>query len=143
LVSVAAAALMANGVKSPVEHVAVVASGRVATVLVSREPLSPEDRHRLETLVAQLRFNPLVLPGRSAKDPAMAAALAAGSFGELAKLGEGAVSYAPTWDRSPYFFSAVPLRRLLEAVSGDLVIGSVRATLVLLCFSAAARYWPS
>jgi hypothetical protein len=58
--------------------------------------------------------------------------------GDLADLGEGAASYAPTWDRSPYFFSAVPLRRLLPALSGDHVIGSVRATLVLLCFSAAA-----
>ena len=138
LVAVAAAALMTNGVRSPVDHVAVVGSGRVATVLVSREPFSPEDRQRLETLVAQLRFDPLVLPGRSARDPAMAAALAARSVGELAGLGEGAVSYAPTWDRSPYFFSAVPLRRLPQALSGDLLIGSVRATLVLLCFSAAA-----
>jgi hypothetical protein len=138
LVSVAAAALLENGVGNTVDHVAVVGSGRVATVLVSREPFSPEDRQRLEGLVAQLRFEPLVSPGRGARDPAMAAALAARSVRELAGLGEGAVSYAPTWDRSPYFFNAVPLRRLLQALSDDLVIGSVRATLVLLCFSAAA-----
>ncbi len=79
-----------------------------------------------------------MLPGHVAADPAMAAALAARSVGELAGLGEGAVSYAPTWDRSPYFFSAVPLRRVLQALSGDLMAGSVRATLVLLLFCGAA-----
>jgi hypothetical protein len=138
LVSVAAAALMADGASNPAEHLAVVGAGRVATLLVSRDPFSPEDRRRLEALVARLGFNPVVLPGRSAADPAMATALAARSVEELAALGEGAASYAPTFDRSPYFFSAVPLRRLPQALAGDLVVGSVRATLVLLVFAAAA-----
>lgn len=138
LVAVAVAALMANGVADPAQHVAVVGGGRVATVLVGRDPFSPADRQRLEALVDRLQFTPIALPGRGARDPAMAAALRARSVAELAELGEGAASHAPTWDRSPYFFSAVPLRRLPLALSGDLVVGSARATLVLLCFSAAA-----
>jgi hypothetical protein len=138
LVAVAAAALLEQGVSDPAEHVAVIAAQSVATVLVSRDAFSPQDRQRLEAIADQLRFRILALPGREAADRAIASVLAAHSLRELAGLGEGAVSYAPSWDRSPYFFSSVPLRRLPRALSDDLLTGSVRATLVVLCFSAAA-----
>jgi hypothetical protein len=63
--------------------------------------------------------------------------LAARSLAELEALEDGALSYAPTRDRSPFFFNALRLAKLRQALSLDL-IGNTRALLVLLCFFAAA-----
>jgi SAM-dependent methyltransferase len=149
LFSLGFAALLAEGVERPGEHLALLTSGDVATLMASNAPLSPVDLARLRAIVDERRYEPLYLPGTDTKDPVLARIAAAHDLADLRKLRNFAdVDYSPPTDDSPFFFNALRFTHLIAAVrAGDPVSllgvdtlrgGNLRALGFLMLFLLAA-----
>ncbi|MGH9815523.1 MAG: hypothetical protein ACRD6I_05540, partial [Candidatus Acidiferrales bacterium] len=99
LFSVAWAMLLAEGVERPSEHVALVGSGRVATLLVSNQPFSRDDVERLRSIVEEMEFSFLFLPGEVNPSAELRAIASARSLDELDALRyTGHFDYSPAYD---------------------------------------------
>ncbi len=141
LVSLAVASLLDRGVTAPERHLALVAAGNVATILVSPQPFSPNDLRALHDVVDRLRFTLLAAPDLAPQDPLLRALLRARRLDDLAAAGapQNLDTSAPTDDR-PFFFQLVlprhwlhPLAALRDARSNrGALAGNVRAMSELL-----------
>lgn len=146
LVSLAVASLHDRGVRSAREHIALVASGIVATIIVSPTAFSATDIQRLGELETRLRHTLVIAPGRPATDPLLERLLVARSDTDLAAAG---VPYdydtSPPTDDRPFFFHVLsprawlhPGRALASAQGGPgIVHGNVTAMFELLATFAA------
>jgi hypothetical protein len=125
LVSLASAALTKIGVKYPRSHIIVVMCAArprpandpawLATILVSREPFSPQDLDLLQKLTDQMRFQVMISPRQSAD--ATFARLASGeNLGEFVKTLPGRIE-APT-DDSPFFLCSFKVRDVFNSLLG-------------------------
>ncbi len=104
---------------------------------MSRFPKS--DTEKLRSIVGELSFTPVVMPGEPIREPELQRIVAAGSLRELAALREGAdIDYSPTFDSSPYFFNAVHLISIPRLAIGGAHGANLRAVLFLLTFMVAA-----
>ncbi|MDP3278477.1 MAG: hypothetical protein Q8Q09_25025 [Deltaproteobacteria bacterium] len=146
LLSLSVASLLDRGVRDPSKHIALVASGRVATVMLSPSPLSDEDLARLRSFSARFRFRVLVAPNEGPASPILAAIVAARSQASLAQVGlsRGLDTSAPTDDR-PFFFQLLSTRRWLslsalfsDPRSGGVIAGNMTAARELLTTFGAA-----
>lgn len=115
LVSLAVAALLDRGASAPRDHIALVAAGNVATILVSPAPLGARDLTALHEVVDRLRFTLLAAPDMAPRDPLLRALLRARSVDALAAAGvpHGLDTSAPTDDR-PFFFQLLAPRTWLH-----------------------------
>lgn len=115
LVSLAVAALLDRGASSPKDHIALVAAGNVATILVSPAPLGARDLTALHEVVDRLRFTLLAAPDVAPRDPLLRTLLRARSVDALAAAGvpHGLDTSAPTDDR-PFFFQLLAPRTWLH-----------------------------
>lgn len=69
LAVLAVTALERRGVADPAAHIAVVGVGRVGALIVSREPLTEEQRGRISELARRYRLDVVYLPGRDPEGP--------------------------------------------------------------------------
>jgi hypothetical protein len=107
--------LLREGVADPSRHIALISSGRVATILVSNEPFSEEDLRKLRSITDQMKFTILFSPGQPSQIPELSAVASTHTLAELERLRYGAdFDYSPVFDSSPYFFNVVRLRTLLR-----------------------------
>jgi hypothetical protein len=125
LLSLAVAALRDRGVTRPRDHLALVASGNVATILVSPAPLTASDGEALAELERRFLFRLLVVPGRPVADPLLDRLLDAPTPEALAAVGRPRLlDTAPPDDERPFFFHLLhprlwfQPRRVLAMVSG-------------------------
>jgi hypothetical protein len=139
LYSVARAMLMAEGVRNPEAHLALISSGRVATLLASNQPFSQRDIQKLKSIIADMSFTPVVIPGEPILEPELQRIVAASSLEGLAALREGSdVDYSPTFDSSPYFFNAVHIKNIVRLARNGGHGANLRAMLFVLGFMVAA-----
>jgi hypothetical protein len=139
LYSVARAMLMAEGVRNPEAHLALINSGQIATLLVSNQPFSQQDIQKLKSIMGDMSFTPIVIPGEPILEPELQRIVAASSLEELAALREGSdVDYSPTFDSSPYFFNAVHIKNIVKLARGGGHGANLRAMLFVLGFMVAA-----
>jgi len=141
LVSLAVASLLDRGITNARPHVALIASGVVATILVSPSPFTEADLAALVDLETRFAFRLLVLPGRPAAHPLLDRILAVRSVDALGPLGraDNLDTSAPTDDR-PFFFQLLsprawlhPLRALDQARgSSGVLAGNATAMFELL-----------
>jgi hypothetical protein len=115
LVALALGALMQRGVTDPADHVALVAGGLVATILVSPAPLTPDDVQKLGDTVQANGLTTLLAPGQPPSDPLLAQLLEAHSLTELTEAGVPfrLDTSAPTDDK-PFFFQLLGARAWLH-----------------------------
>jgi hypothetical protein len=110
VVSLAVASLLEIGVPNPRDNIYVAAVGRLATVIVSRQPLSASDLRTLADETKRLRFTVLAGPGSPANDPVLEDLLSARSLDDL---NGRAVRYyldvSPPTDARPFFFNQLRL----------------------------------
>ena len=119
LFSVAWATLLSEGVPDPSRNIAMLASERIATIIVSNQPLSPADLSKTRTIADQMQFKILVLPGQETVVPELRTIASTQTLDAMAHLREqGLYDYSPVFDSSPYFFSAVRLRNIPRLVVG-------------------------
>ncbi len=118
LIALSVASLLDRHVKNPRDHLAVLASTRCATILVSPRPFSAADRATLERLERDLQLTLLVAPGRRAADPLIERLLDADSMRALKDAGAsyGLDTSAPTDDR-PFFFQLLAPRAWFHPIA--------------------------
>lgn len=145
LISLAARALLDAGEQNLPRHVFLAAAGRVATLILSKSPLTPEQIAALESQTKRRGFEILVAPGHTSTHAMFDTILSAKNTAELESGAvDKAFNIAPPTDNRPFFFSQVrmsnPLHmlRLVFADGGQAFPGSAKAALslcLLLCFS--------
>jgi spermidine synthase len=142
--SLAWAALLAEGIPNPADHIALLGSGGVATLLVSNRPLEAEDIRNLQAAAKEMDFEVIFLPGRPTLVPELSKISTARTLDDLRRLRYADVlDYSPVFDSSPFFFNALRLRHVPEMArrvlgGGHPSGGSLRALIFLLCFMFAA-----
>ncbi len=144
--SVAWAMLLEEGVTDPSRNIALVESEdpswdkiRVATILVSNQPLSPEDLRRIRSVADEMEFKVLFLPGQETAVPELRSIATARTVEGMASLRDNSeFDYSPVFDWSPYFFNVVRIwnipRLLKEGGHG----ADLQALLFVFAFMLAA-----
>ena len=143
LFSLGWATLLLEGVANPGAQIAMIASAKSSTILVSNAPFSDSDLNRIRSDAKSLGYKILYLPGEGAHDPDLAGIADAHSMNELLTAGSGDQDFSPVFDSSPFFFNTLRLggsglRGLASAIaSGQWGTGNQRALLFLLIFLIA------
>jgi hypothetical protein len=115
LILLAHASLRELGVAEPLRHLAIASASEVATLLISRTPLEPEDLERLDAICQQRGFERVYppRPGASGKNALYAAIVERAERGDLAPVRAQGIDTRPPTDDRPYFFQSVsPLSNL-------------------------------
>jgi SAM-dependent methyltransferase len=137
--SLAWATLLSEGVQQPGESIALLGSGKVATLLVSNVKFSPADLQKLRSIAQNMSFTVLYLSGEPTAVPELQVISSARSLADLSKLrSEGDFDISPVYDSSPFFFNAVGLRHLPEFLVQNVGGGNVRALMFLVGFMISA-----
>jgi hypothetical protein len=136
LLSLGMAALMDAGIQKPRDHVMLITSGRVATLLVSRSPFTLTDAGNMRQAVKELGFVVQVAPWHDGGDARLARIARAQTPGELAAAAEDPdFDFSAPTDARPYFFNMVKPQAVFRQMSfrdGGIVAGNMRATATLL-----------
>jgi spermidine synthase len=142
VMSLATAVLLANGVSNPADHLALVTSGTVSALVMSKRPFDAADLTTLSAKVAEYGYGLAYAPGHSG-DPLLSAIANARSRDELsAAVADHPLNLTPPTDNNPYFFNMLRLshfRQFLRTEPG-VVRGNLVATgtLVVLIGALAA-----
>jgi spermidine synthase len=117
LTALAAAALARIGVESPRGHIMLVKAKNVGTILLSPDPFSPEDVHRIEEVSGKMGFEVVLTPKHTAHK--LLGKLAAGQ--DLERItSEYPLNISPPTDDSPFFFHVLRLRDLFRRELWDM-----------------------
>ncbi|KPL90153.1 spermidine synthase family protein [Herpetosiphon geysericola] len=137
VVSLAVATLQKYGITDPARHIALIGSGKVSTLLLSRQPFTDQDIAQLHKVTTDLQYKLLIVPGTPAETPVLRNILGATSLEELfAVVRDEPLNYTPTTDENPYFFNMLRLDRMdvaLNKTTADngVIDGNLTATLTL------------
>jgi len=153
LASLAAAALLDRGVKQPGTHIALINSGPVTTLLVSRDPLTVQDERTLNQVAKNMGFAVVASPHHRPQAWRLDEMLWAHSRAELDRIAlEPLLDFRPPTDDRPFFFNVIRLPALwhpLPKVTRGTIQGNLLATRALgLAFFASlvlvfgAIYYP-
>jgi hypothetical protein len=116
MVSLAARVLMEEGVSEPAAHLAVVTNAGLASLILSRQPLSAEDLAQLHHVSDEMRFKVIPAPDTAPASPLLAGIAKAHNPAELAEATSRLVfDLTPPTDDRPFFFNQLPLTRLWAA----------------------------
>jgi hypothetical protein len=143
LLALAVAALIDRGVARPAEHLAMLAGGKVATLIVSNQPLSAEDQAAISRLAAARDFQVLVSPWTPPADSLLKAIVHSTSAPELkAAIAHPMFDFTPPTDTRPFFFNTLKptsFHKAYQVPRQGVAFGNVRATWTLvLLFGIAA-----
>lgn len=132
LMSLATGTLLEMGIARPRAHLALVASGPVATLLVSRSPMSAEDVVKLGEAQQRFGFRILAAPGTRDRIEALTPILDAESREALDRVAlHPALDLRPPTDERPFFFNLLRVRAWLADLpidQGGTIEGNRRAT---------------
>jgi hypothetical protein len=135
LLSLAVATLQSRGVTDPARHLAVVTGGYLATLILSRQPLTTEDLQKLTDTCRKLQFQILLAPNQSPREPLYKNIVSAKDPQALAAAVKNAeLNISPPTDENPYYFNMLRLRHIPAAfmkTSEGIVNGNLIATLTL------------
>jgi hypothetical protein len=147
MLSLAVAALLERGVANPRAHIVLATQGRIATLLLAREPFSAADLSALETAADRLGHRLLIKPSSTSEFPILEK-IASATNRRWLDLYTSSFPFdlTPPTDDRPFFFNQVPLKNPIQAleiarrlVATDARSGGVRdgnivatATLVIL-----------
>jgi hypothetical protein len=142
LVALAVSALVGRGVARPVDHLALVARGNVATLLVSPTALAAADLEAIDAVSRDHGFTVLASPRALAADPRLGAIVRSASEAELeAACADATFDYRPPTDARPFFFNMLkPTAWItrLPATDGGVIAGNLRATSTLIAILAVS-----
>jgi hypothetical protein len=111
LLSLATLVLLESGVSRPADHLALVTEGHIATLVVSKQPMSNEDIDALYTFCHNMEFHVVATPRQPPNNPLLASILTARSPSELYQTRpETPYRCDPTTDEDPHFFNLLRLR---------------------------------
>jgi hypothetical protein len=113
MLSLAVAALLELGARDPRAHIALITGGPVTTLIIGRNPLTPEDEATLDRIATEKGFVALVLPSRRTTAEPLELVLSSKSRSELESASlQDALDLRPSTDDRPFFFNALRLSSL-------------------------------
>jgi hypothetical protein len=116
LVSLAVATLLANSVPEPRRHLFLAAAGNVATLIVSKSPLSPAALGALKDAAKANEFPVLISPDMVAPSPMLESIVSATDRGMLDRATTGFyLDLTPPTDARPFFFNQLGFLTLFDA----------------------------
>ncbi|WP_119461419.1 hypothetical protein [Rhodospirillaceae bacterium SYSU D60014] len=147
-VSLAMAAAFEVGASEPRQHIFLAGSDRVATLVLSREPLSPGKVENLEAAADEMGYTVLISPQQEPKVDVLREIVSTQSRRELERYTSSLeLDLTPPTDDRPFFFNQLPLYDPLQTISlaaeireTGVVSGNLFATatlLILFLISAA------
>ncbi len=134
LLSVTVSSLLQNGVKDPSKHIALITSGQVTTLLLSKQPFTAQDIETLKRVVGEMQFNLITAPGVDAESQFLRSIVNSKSPDDLHNVTKDAVvNTEPATDESPYFFNMLRLDHLDFAFNTEAGVlkGNLIATVTL------------
>jgi len=134
IVSLAVATLLEEGVETPANHIAMVTSGKVSTLLMSKKPFSNERIAKLKAVSENMQFRIEIIPGSSPENELLRNLISAKSMNQLVRnANHPRYNYLPPTDESPYFFNMLRLESLGTAFdpTPGVIYGNATATLTL------------
>jgi hypothetical protein len=112
LISLAAATLLESGAVDPGGHIFLASTPRLATLILSLQPLSEADLDTLHAVSDELGYMVLASPRRPAADPVLETILEARSVDDLKdRVSAYALDLTPPIDDRPFFFNQLRLDR--------------------------------
>ena len=116
LVSLAVATLLETGAREPRRHLFLAAQQRIATLVMSKSPFSPQDIEALEQAADTYQHEVLITPSRMPKSSALSRIVNAADAKSLyAFTSSLAFDLTPPTDDRPFFFNQLPLSRPFQA----------------------------
>ena len=116
MIALAVASLQQDGAASPRNHIFLATAGQIATLVLSRSPLSEAAVASLEETAARLDFKVLLSPASASASPLLGAIVASASAADLQRATEGYyLDLSPSTDARPFFFNQLRLTSLLDA----------------------------
>lgn len=134
LLSVSVASLLQNGAAEPSKHIALITSGQVCTLLLSKQPFTAQDGETLKRVTSEMQYGLITAPGVVAENEILRNIVNSRSDGELHNaIKDAVVNYEPATDESPYFFNMLRLDRLGFAFNTEAGVlkGNLIATITL------------
>jgi len=117
MLSLAVAALLEQGVAEPRKHIVLAAQGSIATLILAREPFSPDDLQVLDKVAHDYEHKFLVRPDATTESTILASITGANSRDDLERVSSGLTfDLTPPTDDRPFFFNQVPLNKPLQAL---------------------------
>lgn len=140
MVSLAVSSLLRSGVQEPSKHIAMMCSGSMATLIISKSPFEENDIIILKNVSQNLKFDPIIIPGVRPLNNILHSIVSVKSSDELINVvKDQPLNYTPPTDNNPYFFNMLRLSHLEEAntlehgvLRGNLIASM---TLMVLIFS--------
>lgn len=133
MMSLATATLLAEGIENPTDHLALITSERLSTLLMSRQPFSEADISTLNAVADDLNFTVTLAPGTRAESGILAEIVASQSLNDLhAVIADEPLNLRPTTDESPYFFNLLRFYELGKTVRGGVVTGVIGGSITAL-----------
>jgi spermidine synthase len=137
VVSLAMTVLYQQGIPNPADHLAMVTSGSVSTLLVSRQPFSAADQVLIQKTASDLQYNVAIMPGVTPANPILKKTMLVKSEDELQQvIANSTLNYTPPTDEMPYFFNLLRLDKLGAArdlyLTSGVVQGNITATFTLM-----------
>lgn len=135
VVSLAVAALQAQGVQEADKHIALMTTGNISTLILSKQPFTAQDVDTLLQLCREMGFQIILLPGQPPAEPLLGKIASAQTPEQLSKAIAGEpLNYDPPTDENPYFFNMLRLTDIGAAADmpSEIIKGNLMATLTLL-----------
>lgn len=136
VMALAVAALEGRGVKQPADHIALISSGLVSTLLVGRDPLRPADSDALERVAKEKGFAVVVSPTHPTTATRLKEILSVKDRAELDRITLlPELDFRPATDDRPFFFNVIRPRALWHpppALTQGTIEGNLVATRTLL-----------
>ncbi|MFT4542647.1 MAG: SAM-dependent methyltransferase [Planctomycetota bacterium] len=138
LMALGTAALIDRGIENPRSCMALIAVGRVATLMLSLTPFSEQDLRKLQVSSNEMGFKPLIMPGLDPENEQLNAIVSAATMDELAVACEHEYfDYSPPTDERPFFFNFLKPGSLVKKEevtkrSPGVLVGNLKATNTLI-----------
>lgn len=134
VLALAVGTLLQRGVPDPARHLALVTTGHISTLLVSKRPFTAQDIARISETCDKYQFWAAALPGRPPTAPVLREILSAPTYDALMQITRRTdFNFTPPTDETPYFFNMLRLRHILSAFgqARGVIRGNLTATLTL------------
>ena len=128
MISLAVGTLIDLGVKEPRNHIFVAAQGKIATLVLSKSPLSRNHIEVLTQTAADYEHKVLISPDATPASPLLQRIVSQTSLDDLVEATRGLyLDLTPPTDERPFFFNQLPFdqpMRILDIVTGGKKAGS-------------------
>jgi hypothetical protein len=129
MVSLAMATAFESGVSEPRRHIFVAAAGHIATLVLSRLPLSSSQLVALERAAAEMGYTVLIHPNAAPAAEVLRTMLASPSRADLERYtARLPLDLTPPTDERPFFFNQLPLYNPLQTLRLAFSIGTTHLT---------------